>query len=89
MDKSTFTQFLDNQGKVTKLPRRQGPRYVILKYLCDKLPVNVTLSESNINDIIIKWHTFGDYATIRREMYEAKLIDRSADCTKYIRTEMK
>ena len=40
-------------------------------------------SEPEINSLINSLHTFGDQATLRRELIDKGLLLRSADCSRY------
>ena len=42
-------------------------------------------TEREVNEIILQNISFSDYATIRREMYDLKLIDRLSDGSEYWR----
>lgn len=33
--------------------------------------------------ILKKWHSFGDHSLLRRELYDAFLLDRTPDCKKH------
>ena len=51
--------------------------------------MNITESEEilksikNADGIIIRWHSFGDHSLLRRELYDAFLMDRTPDCHEY------
>jgi hypothetical protein len=53
--------------------------------LLEKLPEGIPMSETLVNETLSKWHTFGDCATLRREMFERGLLERTIDCREYIR----
>ena len=59
-------------------PKRANQAYLSLKF-----NKGVIYSESEVNEIIKNWHTFGDWALLRRELFEAKLLDRKKDCSEY------
>lgn len=75
--------YLDEYGKIKALPKKSKPRLAVLTYLSLKFNKGVIYSESEVNEIIKNWHTFGDWALLRRELFEAKLLDRKKDCSEY------
>ena len=40
-------------------------------------------TEKEVNDFLKKWHTFSDPATLRRELYDFRFLDRSRDGRAY------
>ena len=82
-DIADIKHYLNNDGKIKILPKKSKPRLVILTYLSLKFSEDVIYSESEVNEIIKNWHTFGDWALLRRELFEAKLLNRKKDCSEY------
>jgi len=48
-----------------------------------KLEPGRTYSEAEINALLNEWHTFGDPALLRREMFDHGLMTRSKDGSRY------
>ena len=71
--------FLDEEQRVTKFPSKRKKKMHILFYLAEKFEANREYSEKEINEILLEWHTFSDPATLRRELYDNRFIDRSRD----------
>ena len=71
--------FLDEEQRVTKFPSKRKKKMYILFYLAEKFEDNREYSEKEINEILLEWHTFSDPATLRRELYDNRFIDRSRD----------
>ena len=40
-------------------------------------------TETQVNDLLCQWHTFDGPATLRRELYHNKFLDRTADGRSY------
>jgi hypothetical protein len=80
-------RFLDKQGRVSFWPAKRKDQTVILGYLISKLETGRDYTEREVNDVLNAWHTFGDHATIRRDLYDLGLLDRSRDGRRYWRTE--
>ncbi|AKJ00863.1 Hypothetical protein AA314_02489 [Archangium gephyra] len=48
-----------------------------------RLPSGVEWSERELNELLKALHTFGDWALLRRDLYDARLLDRSLDGRRY------
>jgi hypothetical protein len=79
----TINILLDDNGRITRWPKKKIEKMEVLKYLQNKICKQKKYSEQEINDIITKWHTFGDYALLRREMYDNYLLNRTKDGKEY------
>jgi len=71
--------FLDADGKLTAFPAKRKMKLYVLLYLAQKIPADTDFTEREINDILLTWHTFSDPATLRRELYDYRFLDRSRD----------
>ena len=71
--------FLDATGKLTAFPAKRKMKLYALLYLAQKIPADTDFTEREINDILLDWHTFADPATLRRELYDYRFLDRSRD----------
>ena len=71
--------FLDAEGKLTAFPAKRKMKLFALLYLAQKIPADTDFSEREINDILLDWHTFADPATLRRELYDYRFLDRTRD----------
>lgn len=79
--------YLDEEGRLMTWPsrRRRAHQLAALAYLAGKLPCEEDLAEPQVNEVLKKWHTFGDWALLRRELFESGLITRTPDCRVYRR----
>lgn len=84
---SMIAPFLDGQRRLTALPAKNKKKLVALWYLAQKIEPERVYAESEINDILDEWTTFHDPATLRRELYNKHLLDRTADCKSYWKEE--
>lgn len=75
--------FLNTDGKLVSFPAKRKMKLYSLLYLVQKIPADTDLSEREINDILLDWHTFADPATLRRELYDYRFLDRSRDGKTY------
>jgi hypothetical protein len=74
---------VNKDGIVTRWPKKQNERRAVLEYIRSKIEKGRTYTENEINELIDKWHSFGDHALIRRMMYDFFLIERAEDGSKY------
>lgn len=71
--------FLDGNGKLKQFPAKRKMKIIALFYLAEKIEADRDYTEQEINEILLSWHTFHDPATLRREMYDYQLLDRTRD----------
>lgn len=79
--------FLDENGRLTAYPSKRKMKLYAMIYLAEKIEKDRIYSEREINEVLNEWHTFGDPATLRRELYTHKFLDRSKDGTEYFMEE--
>jgi len=75
--------FLDDRGRLTAFPAKRKKKLPALLYLAETFSPGVMYSEREVNDLLDTWHTFRDPATLRRELYDYRLLDRRADGSAY------
>lgn len=75
--------FLDGDGKLKQFPAKRKMKIIALFYLAEKVEDGKDYTEQEINEILLRWHTFRDPATLRREMYDYHLLDRTRDGRTY------
>lgn len=81
--------YLDADGRVTRWPNGKGKtesRSAILAYLAEKFEIGTVYREREVNELLKRWHTFDDWALLRRELFEQGYINRTKDCSEYWRT---
>ena len=71
--------FLDATGKLTSFPVKRKMKIYCLFYLAQKFEAEKDYTETEINNVLLDWHTFADPATLRRELYDYGFLDRSRD----------
>jgi len=82
-DRNEISQFLDEEGRLTALPGKKTKRLVALNYLASKFDPSKTYNEVEVNELLKEWHTFGDWALLRRELYIARFINRNTSGSEY------
>lgn len=81
--KARLRNFLDAQGRLTGFPAKRKMRMYALLYLAMRFEADRVYTERDVNELLQLWHTFGDPATLRREMFDAHFLDRSPDGREY------
>lgn len=77
--------FLDRDGRVESWPAKRKAQQVLLRYLAERFEPGRRYSEREVNALLNEWHTFDDPATLRRDMYDERLLDRTRDGMQYWR----
>lgn len=84
MDLTTVLKnFLDDRNRLTAFPAKRKMKIYALHYLAGKLTPGRTYTESEVNDILDDWTAFHDPATLRRELYNGRFLNRSQDGRSY------
>jgi len=74
-DQKVLDTFLDGD-RITQIPRSFKKKMVLVHWLAAKFEPGVRYSEKEVNEIIKRHHE--DYALFRREMVDARLMQREA-----------
>ncbi len=74
---------INKEGKLTQLPAKRRKKLIALCYLAGQIPENTCCTEREFNRLLASLHTFGDPATLRRELFDHYLIDRDPDGSHY------
>lgn len=80
-----IAEFLDEEDRLFRWP---GKRYILFKpyilaYLATKFTMGHVYTEHEVNEILRAWHTFDDWALLRRELFMIKLLDRKSNGSAY------
>jgi hypothetical protein len=71
-----LAKFLNADGRLRTMPRRPAVQAAALRFLLAKFDPVRTHTEREVNGLLLEWHLFGDPARLRRDMFEAGLLDR-------------
>lgn len=83
MELKELSGFLNAEGKLTSLPSKKKKKILALVWLAEQIPADKVYSEKEFSDLLRTLHTFGDPATLRRELYDYFLIDRDLNGQRY------
>jgi hypothetical protein len=80
--------YLDEQGRLKQYPTRhkRAQQLAALAYLADKFEIGRVYTEKEVTELLKQWHTFEDWALLRREMFELGLLNREQNGSTYWRT---
>jgi hypothetical protein len=81
-------RFLNKDRQVSVWPAKDAGRVVVLEYLIEKFDRGTSYSEVEVNQILKQWHTFEDWALLRRELFDRGYFEREPDGTRYSRTSL-
>lgn len=89
MDFLTLLQnFLDKENRLTAFPAKRKMKLYALCYLAGKFETGKRYTEREVNDLLNQWHTFEDPATLRRELYNHRFLDRERNSRTYWKEEV-
>lgn len=75
--------FVDETGRLTQWPVRQKVQRMAAAYLATRFEPGREYSEREVNQRLLDWHTFGDWALLRRVLFDWGHMDRERDGTRY------
>lgn len=75
--------FLDSQGRLTAFPAKRKMKLYALHYLAGKFEPGARYTEKEAGQLLEQWHIFQDPATLRRELYNSRLLEREKDGSAY------
>lgn len=82
-------RFFDEDGQLIRWPKKFSERMICLWVMWSRIPAKKFFSEKQISDLLDKEHLFGDYALLRRELVDRRMMDRTADGSQYKRLEIR
>jgi hypothetical protein len=87
MDRSSLPRelrpFVNEDGRITQWPTRQKVQRMAIAYLATKFEPGREYSEREVNERLMDWHTFADWALLRRLLYDWSYMDRESNGTRY------
>ena len=75
--------FLDERGRLKQLPAKRAMKLLACAYLQGKLEKGRRYTERELGDTLEEWTLFHDPATLRREMFDAHVLERKRDGSSY------
>jgi hypothetical protein len=78
-------RFLDAEERVTVYPAKWAMKRLVLEYLATRFEAGASYSEREVNEVLRRHHTFGDWVLLRRDLIAAGLLGRERDGARYWR----
>lgn len=73
----------DTAGRLVRLPNKLSVQQLTMWWMWTHFVVRRKYTENEVNLVLNAHHTFGDQATLRRELINMKLMGRESDCSQY------
>lgn len=73
----------DADGRLTRWPIKYSVQRLMLWGLWMRFDARRRYSEREVNEVLKAWHLFGDHCTLRRELVEMKMLERSDGGAEY------
>jgi hypothetical protein len=73
----------DDAGRLVRLPNKLSVQQMTMWALWTKFAASRKYTEKEVNAVTNAFHTFGDQASLRRELVNMKLLGRKSDCSQY------
>jgi RimJ/RimL family protein N-acetyltransferase len=80
-------KLVNQAGQVTRWPTQPKEKTLVIEYLASKFSQDEEYSERDVNELLKEWHTFSDWAMLRRELFERGFLDRDKNGSSYWRTD--
>ena len=75
--------FLDKDRRLHTYPAKFKKQLFALCYLASKFEQGKQYTESEVNDTLNQWHTFNDWASLRRDLCDRHFLGRKPDGSRY------
>lgn len=75
--------FVDSEGRLFRWPSREKAQRMAVAYLATRFEPGREYSEQEVNFLLLDWHLFGDWALLRRLLFQWKHLDREPDGSRY------
>ena len=82
-----LSRYFDANGRLIRWPSKFSHQEPCLWVLWSRVPPRKTLTEREMNELLIEHHRFEDPALLRREMKERTMVTRTLDGREYRRVE--
>ena len=80
--RKVLAQF-DARGRLVRWPRKLSVQRLAMWVLWTQFDGKRVYTEREVNEVIKRWHTWGDHVTLRRELIDHQLLTRKSDCSEY------
>ena len=81
--KKEIKSFLNDEEQLTGYPVKYKRQIFALFHLASKFEPGVKYTEKEVNQILNRWHTFEDWAMLRRDLYDRRFMNREPNGSCY------
>jgi hypothetical protein len=85
VSKKVLKAYLNADGTIKQIPNQPAKLQVILDYLVQAFAPNTNYTEKEVNQILRRFHE--DTAGLRRDLVDARMLDRISDGSRYWRVD--
>ena len=75
--------FVDEDGRLRQWPTKQKTQRLAAAFLAARFEPGRVYNEPQVNELLLGWHTFGDWALLRRVLFDWGYLDRESDGSRY------
>lgn len=83
---NALKHLLNDFAQVKRWPTKPAEKAAVALYLAAKFQSGQSYDEAQINTLLKTWHTFEDWALLRRELCDRGFLTREPDGSRYVRT---
>jgi hypothetical protein len=87
MDRSSLPRelrpFINDDGRLTQWPSKQKTQRMAAAYLAERFEPGREYGEKEVNELLMDWHTFADWALLRRVLCDWRYMERESNGTRY------
>ncbi len=73
----------DFSGRLVRWPPKLSQQRLAMWVLWTRFDMRRVYTEAEVNQVLKAWHTWGDHATLRRELINHQFMTRKSDCSEY------
>jgi DNA-binding transcriptional ArsR family regulator len=76
-------RYLDRSGRIVLWPPKRTEQHKLHVYLAGKFEAGREYTEREVNDVLQRWSEARDHVTLRRDMYDLHLLERTRNGARY------
>lgn len=85
---NALQHLLNDLAQVERWPTKPAEKTAVIEYLAAKFQSGQSYNETQINLLLKTWHTFEDWALLRRELVDRGFLTREPNGSSYVRTTL-
>jgi hypothetical protein len=85
MEREVIKGFLNQEGQLKTWPAKHMKQQLVLQYLAEKFQPEITYTEKEVNELLMKWSIYEDYVLLRRGLVDYGYLQRADNGSTYKR----